>query len=139
MFPERLKQLRKEKGMTQVTLAETLGVSKGAIAMWETGKRMPSYEMLDKLSDLFDKRLDYLLGTSEDSRSATLTEQEIAQLGEWAVEEDYEDLIQKYVLLDDYGKAAVDSVLRAEFKRSQEQGTLDNSKNVFVSVRSKAE
>ena len=42
MFPERLKQLRKEKGLTQVTLAETLGVSKGTVAMWETGKRMPS-------------------------------------------------------------------------------------------------
>ena len=36
MFPERLKQLRKEKGLTQVTLAETLGVSKGTVAMWET-------------------------------------------------------------------------------------------------------
>ena len=137
MFPERLKQLRKEKGLTQVTLAETLGVSKGTIAMWETGKRMPSFDMLTRLSELFDKRVDYIIGTSEDHRSATLTEEEVAQLGEWAVEENYEDMLRKYALLDEYGKSAVDSVLRTEFNRAQEQGTLNSSKSISVSVRSK--
>ena len=38
MFPERLKDLRKEKGMTQIELATALGVSSGTVAMWETGK-----------------------------------------------------------------------------------------------------
>ena len=137
MFSERLKQLRKEKGLTQVTLAETLGVSKGTVAMWETGKRMPAFDMLARLSELFDKRVDYIIGTSEDHRSATRTEEEIAQLGEWAVEEDYEDMLRKYALLDDYGKAAVDSVLRTEFNRAQEQGTLNNSQSISVSVLSK--
>ena len=37
MFDERLKSLRKKCGYTQVSLAETLGVSKGTVAMWETG------------------------------------------------------------------------------------------------------
>ena len=137
MFPERLKQLRKEKGLTQVTLAETLGVSKGTVAMWETGKRMPGFDMLARLSELFDKRVDYIIGTSEDHRSATLTEEEVAQLGEWAVEEDYEDMLRKYALLDDYGKSAVDSVLRTEFNRAQEQGTLNRGQSISVSVRSK--
>ena len=138
MFPERLKQLRKEKGLTQVTLAETLGVSKGTVAMWETEKRMPGFDMLARLSELFDKRVDYIIGTSEDRRSATLTEEEVAQLGEWAVEEDYEDMLRKYALLDEYGKSAVDSVLRTEFNRAQEQGTLNCSRSIFVSVRSKS-
>ena len=137
MFPERLKQLRKEKGLTQVTLAETLGVSKGTVAMWETGKRMPSFDMLTRLGELFDRRVDYIIGSSEDNRSATLTEEEVAQLGEWAVEEDYEDMLRKYALLDEYGKSAVDSVLRTEFNRAQEQGTLNSSKSISVSVRSK--
>ena len=138
MFSERLKQLRKEKGLTQVTLAETLGVSKGTVAMWETEKRMPGFDMLARLSELFDKRVDYIIGTSEDRRSATLTEEEVAQLGEWAVEEDYEDMLRKYALLDEYGKSAVDSVLRTEFNRAQEQGTLNCSRSIFVSVRSKS-
>lgn len=137
MFPERLKQLRKEKGLTQVTLAEELGVSKGTVAMWETGKRMPGFDMLARISELFDKRVDYIIGTSDDHRSATLTEEEIAQLGEWDIEEDYEDMLRKYALLDDYGKRAVDLVLRTEFNRAQEQGTLNNSMSISVSVRSK--
>ena len=137
MFPQRLKQLRKVKGLTQVTLAETLGVSKGTVAMWETGKRMPGFDMLTRLSELFDKRVDYIIGTAEDSRSAMLTEEEVAQLGEWAVEEGYEDMLRKYALLDDYGRAVVDSVLRAEFNRAQEQGTLNNDQSISVSVRSK--
>ena len=137
MFPERLKQLRKEKGLTQVTLAETLGISKGTVAMWETGKRMPGFDMLARLSELFDKRVDYIISTSEDRRSAALTEEEVAQLGEWDIEEDYEDMLRKYALLDDYGKRAVDLVLRTEFNRAQEQGTLNNSMSISVSVRSK--
>lgn len=137
MFPKRLRQLRKEKGLTQVTLAKTLGVSKGTVAMWETGKRMPGYDMLVRLSELFDKRVDYIIGTSEDHRSATLTEEDVVQLGEWAVEEDYEDMLRKYALLDKYGKSAVDSVLRTEFNRAQEQGTLNSSISISVSVKSK--
>ena len=39
MFAQRLKQLRAENKMTQVQLAEKLGVSKGTVAMWETDKR----------------------------------------------------------------------------------------------------
>ena len=62
MFAERLKELRKGKNMTQVQLAEALGVSKGTIAMWEIGKREPNFETLDRLSDIFDKRIDYILG-----------------------------------------------------------------------------
>lgn len=46
MFAERLKALRKKHGYTQVSLAETLGVSKGTVAMWETGKRTPDFETL---------------------------------------------------------------------------------------------
>lgn len=135
MFSKRLKQLRKEKGLTQVTLAETLGVSKGTIAMWETGKRMPGFDMLTRLSELFDKRVDYIIGTSEDYRSATLTEEEIAQLGEWAVQEEYEDVLRKYVLLDEFGKRSVESLIRSEFARCQEQATLNSSYGVSISVR----
>ena len=119
------------------TLTETLGVSKGTVAMWETGKRMPGFDMLVRLGELFDKRVDYIIGASEDRRSAALTEEEVAQLGEWAVEEDYEDMLRKYALLDEYGKSAVDSVLRTEFNRAQEQGTLNNSMSISVSVKSK--
>ena len=72
MLAERLKQLRSEKGMTQVQLAQMLGVSKGTVAMWETSKRKPSFEILSKLSDIFDRRMDYILGYSDDASSLFL-------------------------------------------------------------------
>ena len=136
-FPERLKQLRKEKGLTQTELAKELEVSTGTIAMWETGKRKPQFEMFDKLCTFFDRSMDYILGISDVPQSAAPSEDEINQLGEWCVEEEYEDILRKYALLDDYGKAAVESVLRAEFKRTQEQGTLNSEQIIMVSVKSK--
>jgi len=136
-FPERLKQLRKEKGLSQNMLAKELGVSGGTVAMWETGKRKPQFEMFDKLCSFFDRSMDYILGASDDDRSFALINEESQQLGDWQVEEQYEDMLRKYTLLDDYGKDAVDAVLRKEFNRAQEQGTLNNSMSISVSVRSK--
>ena len=136
-FPERLKQLRKEKGLSQNMLAKELGVSGGTVAMWETGKRKPQFEMFDKLCSFFDRSMDYILGASDDDRSFAQINKEAQQLGDWQVEEQYEDMLRKYTLLDDYGKDAVDAVLRKEFNRAQEQGTLNNSMSISVSVRSK--
>ena len=136
-FPETLKQLRKEKELSQIMLAKELGVSGGTVAMWETGKRKPQFEMFDKLCTFFDRSMDYILGASDDDRSFTLINEEVQQLGDWQVEEQYEDMLRKYTLLDDYGKDAVDAVLRKEFNRAQEQGTLNNSMSISVSVRSK--
>ena len=136
-FPERLKQLRKERGLSQNMLAKELGVSGGTVAMWETGKRKPQFEMFDKLCSFFDRSMDYILGASDDDRSFAQINKEAQQLGDWQVEEQYEDMLRKYTLLDDYGKDAVDAVLRKEFNRAQEQGTLNNSMSISVSVRSK--
>ncbi len=135
MFPERLKDLRKEKGMTQIELATALGVSSGTVAMWETGKRKPSFEMFGKLTQVFDKRIDYILGTSDDPAPAKLNDLEVAQLGNWAMQEEYEDVMRKYSLLDDFGQKTIATVLRMEFARCQEQGTLKSGKSVSVSVK----
>ncbi len=135
MFPERLKQLRKEKGMTQIQLAEALGVSSGTIAMWETGKRRPSFEMFESLTKVFDRRLDYILGTSDDPAPFTPGEGEAVVSGTWIVQEEYEDIMRKFSLLDDFGQKAVATILRAEFARCQEQGTLKSGKSVSVSVK----
>lgn len=135
MFPERLKQLRKEKGMTQLDLAAALNVSSGTVAMWETGKRKPSFDMFDKLTEVFDKRIDYILGATDEPAPATLSNNDITQLGEWVVQEEYEDIMRKYSLLDEFGQKAINAVLRAEFARCQEQNTLKSGKSISVSVK----
>ena len=135
MFPERLKQLRKEKGLTQIELAKALGVSGGTVAMWETGNRKPSFEMFDKLTEFFDKRLDYILGATDDDSPAKISETDISVLGNWVVQEEYEDVMRKYSLLDEFGQKTVAAVLRSEFARCSEQGTLKSGTSVSVSVK----
>ncbi len=44
-------QMRKEKGMTQKALADSIGVSNAAVSKWETGKGFPDISMLEPLSN----------------------------------------------------------------------------------------
>lgn len=77
-MPQKIRTLRKKKGMTQLELAEAVGVSRQAITGWETGTSKPSIENLQNLSRLYNISLEMLLddevvepelgGTSENSR-----------------------------------------------------------------------
>lgn len=60
-----LKILRQEKDMNQTQLADEIGVSRSAIAMYESGKREPDNETLIKLAKYFNTSVDYLLGNSD--------------------------------------------------------------------------
>ena len=134
MFAERLKALRKKHGYTQVSLAETLGVSKGTVAMWETGKRTPDFEILIGLSDLFDVRTDYILGKSTDDSSAKLSEEETEQLGRWELESVYADLMKLYLSLDSFGQKDVETLIKSEAQRCKEQNTLQDVSNMAVQI-----
>ncbi len=59
-FHEKLQNLRKNAGMTQLELAEKLMVSRQAISKWETGNATPDLENIIPICDLFDVSLDYL-------------------------------------------------------------------------------
>ena len=135
MLAERLKQLRSEKGMTQVQLAQMLGVSKGTVAMWETSKRKPSFEILSKLSDIFDRRMDYILGYSDDASSPQPTEEELDQLGSWAAEDSMRETVMQYLRLDEYGKQAVEAIIRTEFERCKAQESLFPASDFRLNLR----
>lgn len=62
IFPQRLKELRLKKGLTQTELGEKVGVKQNTFTNWENGKREPSFENLVKLADLLDVSLDWLFG-----------------------------------------------------------------------------
>ena len=51
---EFLKQLRKEKGLTQEQLAERFAVSGRTVSRWETGSNMPDLSVLVELADYYD-------------------------------------------------------------------------------------
>ena len=60
-FGKFLAQLRKEKGLTQIQLAEQLNVTDKAISRWETGKNYPDIEIFEDLSNVFDVSISELL------------------------------------------------------------------------------
>lgn len=64
-FDSRLRELRAEKNMTRVNLAEKLHVSVRTISYWETGQRECSFDMLIAIADLFGATVDYLIGRTE--------------------------------------------------------------------------
>ena len=62
----RLKELRKEKKLTQEELAGEIGVSKITILRWENGERQIKPDKAQALADYFGVSVGYLLGYSDD-------------------------------------------------------------------------
>ena len=65
IFAERLKELRKEQGLTGEQLAKAIGVSKMAISFWERGERIPNMLALVALANFFGVTVDYLCGLED--------------------------------------------------------------------------
>ena len=59
---ETIKELRKEKNISQQVLANSIGVSQKAIDFWERDVNEPKASYIVKLADFFDVSADYLLG-----------------------------------------------------------------------------
>lgn len=70
MFPERLKLLRKSKGLSQPAFAEAFNIASGTISMWETGRRSPDLDTIQRLAQFFDVSVDYLLGRDDDPQQS---------------------------------------------------------------------
>lgn len=62
MLTKRLKELRTKENLTQGELAEKINVPLTTYANWEQGKRIPDYNILSKLADIYDCSVDYLIG-----------------------------------------------------------------------------
>lgn len=75
IFAERLKLLRKEKGMTQSDLSEILGYGYTAIANYESGRNQPSLKDIQRLCKVLNVSSDYLIGISEIRNPCAFLEQ----------------------------------------------------------------
>ncbi len=62
----RLKELRKQRHISQVKIAMDLNVSQNTISRYETGEREAGYDMLIRIADYFDISVDYLLERTDD-------------------------------------------------------------------------
>lgn len=72
----RIAILRREAGMNQLDLAETLGLSQQAISKYENGKAEPDSATLKKLSSLFNVSVDYIIGNSDKRDHSDLTKKD---------------------------------------------------------------
>lgn len=69
---EKIVSARKEKGMTQEMLAEQLGVTRQAVARWETGLSVPDAGMLVRIAGALDTTVNDLLGEEEPEQGRDL-------------------------------------------------------------------
>ena len=64
-FTKRLKELRLEKGLSQIQLAKETGLGKSAIGLWELGQCIPNAVAIITLAKYFNVTTDYLLGVTD--------------------------------------------------------------------------
>ena len=61
----RLKELRKQRGISQLKLAMDLGMNQNTVSRYENGEREADYQTLINIADYFEVSLDYLLGRTD--------------------------------------------------------------------------
>lgn len=65
---ERLRELRKEKGLRQEQAAVALDISMSSYCLYEQGKREPTASVIVRMADYYDVSADYLLGRKDDRK-----------------------------------------------------------------------
>ncbi len=65
MFAQRLKELRRTKGVSQASLSAALGLSQQAVGKWETGRCTPDPNTIADVAAFFDVTADYLIGLND--------------------------------------------------------------------------
>lgn len=63
-----LKKLRKERGLTQITLQMQTGIEQALLSKFETGSRVPPTETLLILADYYNVSIDYILCRTDNPR-----------------------------------------------------------------------
>ena len=91
-FAENLRKLRRERGFTQEQLAEKMGVSFQTVSRWETGVVYPDIELLPAIAELFDSRVDELLGCTKEDKDRNLNKR-------WVEYEKLSDPEEQYAFL----------------------------------------
>lgn len=82
-----LKELRKEKDLTQEQLAEVLGVSGRTVSRWETGFNMPDISLLVELADFYDVSIPEIINGERKSETMNENVKEMAlSLSDYAEE-----------------------------------------------------
>lgn len=122
---ERIKQLRKKKGISQSELAEVIGVKNNTVSTWERGTRKPDFEALNLLSDYFEVSFEYILGSSDKEEARVKpTEEELDQLALSALADELYDNVKKYCRLSTKSQKMIDALINATYQMEKQDGEL---------------
>lgn len=104
---DRIKKERENLNLTRNDLANKLGVSYSAIAMYEQGNREPNNELTIKLCQIFNCSMDYLMGLTSYKNPKEDLEKELYKLN--LTEDEFDEMIS---LLIDENNENLDKILQ---------------------------
>lgn len=64
-FSSILRNLRRERNLSQQELADKLGISKSTVSMYERGERRPSFDIAEAITEFFGVDLSFLIGSTD--------------------------------------------------------------------------
>lgn len=83
-----MKELRKEKGITQESFAEILGVTGRTVSRWETGSNMPDLDILIQIADYYDVEIREILdGERKSEKMNKELEETVLKVADYSNEE----------------------------------------------------
>lgn len=129
---QRIKALRHERQLTQKQLADRLGMSKSALAMYETDQRFPKLDTLDAIADFFNIDMAFLLGKSDCRNVYQLTQSQAT----YDITPPEYEMVCAYRVADDDTKSIVDTALRRYKKPPASEDAGDDASTYQAAARS---
>lgn len=142
-FSDMLRLLRKQRNITQDQLAADLELSKSAISMYENGRRLPSFEVLEAFADYFNVSLSVLNGEPENNVTRIpVVGTVIAGIPTEAVEDivDWEEIPRTMAMRGDYiglrvkGNSMEPRICEGDTVIIRRQETIENGELAVVFV-----
>ena len=119
---EKIRLRREQLGLSQSELAKRIGVTQGSIGNYENGVSNPKMELLPRLFEALNTDANFLFGETGKLQKMEFTYSETI-------------MIENYRCLDDYGKKAVNDLLKTEYERCTAKADDDETDESFIEIR----
>lgn len=103
----KLKELRKEKNITQTDIANALNITQKSYSFYERGEREPNLKMLIDLSNFFNVTVDYILGQEKEKL--------------YSINDEEYKIIKKYKKLNDNNKGKIEERIDTLLENQQDE------------------
>lgn len=122
---DRIKQLRRKKGVSQSQLAEAIGVKNNTVSTWERGTRKPDFDALQLLSNYFEVSFEYLLGSSDKEEARVKPSQgELDSYALSAIADEIKESTELLSRLSDKSRKIVEELIASIYRTEHRDGEL---------------